>query len=80
MEEDTDLAKECLNRIQNMGRAEERLRELLRDEVFEMLSKHNPYWDSEHEVEAERLDFARRKFSGIQNDLWDIMAILTNEN
>ncbi len=69
---------EILNRIHNMGRIEERILSLLDEEIFENLSKHNPYWDSEHEPEGDKLHDTRMRLSCIKDNLWDIISILKN--
>ncbi len=66
-------------RIIDLGRVEEKIKNILDDEIFDTLSKHNPYWDSKHDLEADKLDDLRRKFSCLQDNLWDIMAILQKE-
>ncbi len=68
-----------IDRVQDIGRAQERLKSILDDEIFEKLSKHNPYWDSNHEPECEKLDDLRRKFAQMNDNLWDLWAILRAE-
>ena len=70
------LEDKMISRIKDMGRVQERLKAILDDEIFDTLSKHNPYWDSKHEPECDKLDDLRRKFSCFQDNLWDIMGIL----
>ncbi len=60
-----------------LGRATERLHELMKLEIFETLSKHDPEWESEHEKEADKLDEARRTLSMLQDNLWDIYGLMT---
>lgn len=62
-----------------LGAVEERVKDLLNDDIFEMLSKHNTYWSSENEQEGDKLDDLRRKFLCIQDNLWDVMRILNRD-
>jgi len=74
------LGNHILNRIQDIGRIEEKISILLKDEIFEMLSKHNPYWVAEKEDEEDKLDDLRRKLCAIQNTLWDIKEIINDDH
>lgn len=73
------LEDKMISRIKDMGRAQERLKMILDDEIFETLSKHNTYWHSKYEPESDKLDDLRRKFSCLSDNLWDIMGILRTE-
>lgn len=73
------LEDKMISRIKDMGRVQEKLHSILKDEIFETLSKYNTYWHSKHELEAEKLDDLRRKFSCFQDNLWQIMGILRTE-
>lgn len=73
------LEDKMISRIKDMGRAQERLKMILDDEIFDTLSKHNTYWHSIHEPESDKLDDLRRKFSCLSDNLWDIMGILRTE-
>lgn len=68
-----------ISRIEDIGRAREKLKTILDDDIFDTLSKHNPYWDSEYEVESDKLDDLRRKFSCFSETLWDLYGILHKE-
>lgn len=68
-----------ISKIKDMGRIQERLKTILDDEIFETLSKHNTYWHSKNEAEGDKLDDLRRKFSCLNDNLWDIMGILRTE-
>lgn len=56
-----------------LGRAQEKLDNLMKEDFFEDLSKHNPYW---HTADEDKMDEARRRLSMIQDRLWDIVGIL----
>lgn len=83
------MRKECSERIKlckadskvliKMGRVKEKLFGILNDEVFNSLSKHNPYWDSEHEQESIKLGDIRFKLSILNDNLWDLVAIMNEE-
>lgn len=76
---DCYCAKLMVSRIEHIGRAHQALFRLLQDDIFENLSKHNPYWESEHEAENDKLYDTRMKLSCLNDNLWDIMRILTLE-
>ena len=70
------LEDKMISRIKDLGRAQQRLKMILDDEIFENLSLYNPYWNSKYELEADKLDDLRRKFSCLRDNLWDSMGIL----
>lgn len=74
-----DLSDKILKRIQDMGRIEERIKSILDQEIFEQLSKHNPYWDSEDEKTCDKFYDLRMTLSAIYDNLWDIMGIIRKE-
>ena len=65
--------------IIRVGRAQERVKDLLQEDIFERLSKHNPEWDSEYDKEAEVLENVRLKLCQIHDNLCTIMGILQPE-
>lgn len=69
-----------VKRLEDIGRAKEKLRIILDDEIFETTSKHNPYWQSEHEQEADKLDDLRMKLACLNDNLWDIWSVLRQDN
>lgn len=72
------LSKDMIEMIIRIGQCKEKLSQLINNEIFDShkLSKHSPYWDSESSVEADKLDDCRLKFSMIQDNLLDAMALL----
>lgn len=62
--------------IIRLGRAIEKMKSILELDLFDNLSKHNPYWDSEHEPEGEKLDQARRNISFIHEKLYEMNSTL----
>ncbi len=71
-----DPVNMLFSKLQDMGRVEEKLLNLLEDEIFQDTSKHNTFWHSKHGVEADKLDDLRGKISCLHDNLWDIIAIL----
>ena len=65
-----------VKRLEDLGKAKILLSQILKDETFEDLRKHNNYWDSEHEKEADKLDDIRLKIQGIEYQLYDLLEIL----
>ena len=73
------LVYRILQRLEDIGRAKQMIKSILDDDIFDTLSKHNPYWDSEHEVESEKLYDCRMKFGLVQDNLWGLYSILDKE-
>lgn len=73
-----NIADAFITRIMNIGRVQEKIIQLLEHDVFanHFLSKHNEYWDSQHEKEADKLDESRMRFSMIESELHDILYLL----
>lgn len=63
-------------RIEDLGRARSLLESVLEEQMFKDLSKHNPYWESEHEVEADKLYDIRCNLRCLIDNLWEVVAIL----
>lgn len=53
----------------NVGICIEKLRNSISGDIFENLSKHNPWYDSQHEIEADKLDELRRALAGVKEDI-----------
>ncbi len=71
----SNVADFLLNRVQDMGRIEEKLGNILEDPIFDKLSKHNTYWNSS----CEKLEELRVKFACLNDNLWAIMGIIRRE-
>lgn len=65
-------------KIMQIGRAEQQIIDLLDHDLFQDLSKHNPYFDSEHSLEADKLDECRMKLQLVHETLWNIVGMLEN--
>lgn len=64
--------RDLISYILKVGEAHQMLTDLIVDEKFANLSKHNPYWDSEHEAEADKLDEIRLRWQWINEKLCEI--------
>ena len=62
-------------RLIRIGRAQQMLHDILIDDPH-YLSKHNPYWESESDVENEKLDEVRRKLSSINDKLYEAYGMI----
>lgn len=72
----------AFRRLEDFGVIREKLSVLLdttftdRDmRIFDMLSKHEPWWNSEHEIESDKLYDLRCMLMGIESKLLDIWTI-----
>lgn len=61
----------------NVGAARTEALSILKNEWLDCLSKYDPYWGSEYEVECEKLDECRRRLSYMRDELWKIVGHLT---
>lgn len=69
--------KEVIKRFEKMGQVQALIDELFHHEIFKNLSKHNPYWDSEHEIDSEKLYDIRCKLGYIHDRLSDALALFS---
>lgn len=76
----TDLVKDLLNRLEKRGEAHYRLLALARHEIFDDLSKHNHKWDHDDPEIFEKLDATRRALSVINEELYDILSLLKDQD
>ncbi len=68
-----------ISRLEDIGRAQNKLAGILDEPIFDKLSKHNVYWHSDNEQASDKLDDIRLKLSCISDNLWDLLAILRRE-
>ncbi len=73
------LNKLLIQRLEDIGRAQEKLRSILEDELFDNLSKHDPYWNSKNELESYKLADLRGKIALLSENLWDLWLILRKD-
>ena len=73
--------KYICKRLEMIGTVREKLRVLMMesDLIPDDLSKHNPYFDSEHQAECEKLYDLRCKFKSIEESLWDIFSVMDHD-
>lgn len=69
-----------ISRIEDIGRCREKLSIIINDDIFETLSKHNPFWESVYEKEGEKLEELRFKFRQLQDSLLSLQNILENQH
>jgi len=74
-----DISTKLVDAIIRLGRAQERLKDILDDELFKHLSKHYHKWESNHDRENDILDDTRRALSCLSDNLWDLYTILRPE-
>ena len=72
--------KDVVNKLLKVGRAYQLIMLLLDDDIFDNLSKHDPFWDSEHDAEADKLHDLRFKFQHMSDQLYDIVALIDTED
>lgn len=73
----SNLGYRIIQIIESNGIAQEKLKTILYHDMFEGLSKHNSYWKSEHEVECDKLDHIRMTLKCMQDNLWDVWRVLS---
>ncbi len=73
------MKSDIIKFVKNVGAAESKLRDLLLSDRLSDLSKHNPYYDSEHEIEADKLDDLRMSLSSISDVISDVLNLLEIE-
>lgn len=62
-----------------IGRAQQYLESLLKYSIFDDLSKHSDQWHSVHDREGELLNELRMRLSCLNDDMWNLMAILKQD-
>jgi len=73
------LSTDVITRLEDIGRAQQKLKSIIDDDIFDNLSKHDPFWDSTYESECDRLHDIRMKLNCLRDNLWDLWAILRRE-
>ncbi len=78
LDDSTFMAKSLTERLISLGKAQMKLKEIVDDDFLDQnkFSKHNEWWDSEHETESDKLDDCRRKFSHLHDMLWDLWSYI----
>lgn len=70
------MSRELIKFLLQVGESRSKIGEITDLEIFDNLSKHNPYYQSEHEIENEKLTFIRFQLQHIQEDLNEIWSKL----
>lgn len=70
------MDKELIKIVMNFGKAERLIEELLEDDIFTDLSKHNEYYDHPDEIISTKLEDLRCKLRMIQDKLQEIHEII----
>ncbi|HJT86084.1 MAG TPA: hypothetical protein VJ697_16515 [Nitrososphaeraceae archaeon] len=70
------MHKLIIKRLEDIGKCKILVSELLDDEIFDDTSKHNTFWHSENEKDADKLDDVRRKLMFIHERLCDMYCTL----
>lgn len=65
--------RDVVSYLVNIGEARQILTELANHDVFDTLSKHNEYWDSEYPIESDKLDSARLTLKYIESKLLEAL-------
>lgn len=73
------LPDRMIEAVVRLGRAQQYLKSILDDEIFDHLNKYDKKWKSEHDKEDELLDNTRRSLSCLSDNLWSLMCILRPE-
>ncbi len=80
------LQREChlpemmIERVQDIGKAQAKLKSILDYEIFDSLSKHNEEWHHPDPDVHDRLQVKRMEINCMRDDLWDLWAILRKED
>ena len=70
------IAANLVSQVKNMGRAENIIIELLDEDLFKNLSKHNTYWHHKDDEVEEKFDNIRMKISCLHDNLWGVVDLL----
>ena len=71
--------KDVVNKLLKVGRAYQLIILLLDDDIFDSLSKHDPYWQDEDEAVDDKLHQLRGKIQNMSDQLWDVIALIDTE-
>ena len=72
--------KDVVNKLLKVGRAYQLIILLLDDDIFDSLSKHDPYWQDEDETVDDKLHQLRCKIQHMSDQLWDVIALIDTED
>ena len=66
-------------RLEDIGRAQQKLKMILDEEIFDSFGKHDPYWQDENPEFDDKLHTIRSRIACLNDNLWDLWAILRKE-
>lgn len=69
-----DLSLAMMAHVQKSGKAIEIIKEVLNHELFDHLSKHDPFW---HQEDSDKLDDIRMKIAYIESRIIEVREFLT---
>lgn len=67
--------KEVVKKLMDFGKVEQILSEVLEYEIFDDISKHSPYWQSENSEFEEKLYEIRSQLVFLEEKLFDALTI-----
>ena len=77
---DCKLVSALISTIKDIGKAQAKISDILRRDIFNKLSKHDPYWDSEDETLADKLHDMRITFRCIEEELNEVYCLLDEDD
>jgi hypothetical protein len=80
MNNDLDFKKSIIRRLEEMGECRQILKRIMTNQIFEHLSKHDPFWIHEDETTSDRLDEIRGCLKCIESDLGEMFEIMEDYN
>lgn len=73
------ICNAVMKRIQDMGRAQEKLKTILDSDIFGKAA-FDPYWTHDNEDFDNRLDEIRLRIAVLEDNLWDVWAVLRDKD
>jgi len=77
-EETRFLISSIVEAIKRIGKAEQKILEIIKD--HRQLSKHDPFYQSEYELESDRLHSCRCKINMLYEEITEVLHILRVED
>lgn len=75
-----DLNKNVISRLEDIGAARMLVAGILGHSIFDNLSKHNPYWESDDSISNEKLYDTRVELTFIEDELLKVADVLKKES
>lgn len=77
--DNNEIGFKLICRLEDLGRAQEKLKTILDEDIFDGLGKYDPYWKHEDPEVDEKLCNIRCQIACLLDNLWDLWAILRKE-